>query len=83
MQNNVSANMKRSATITELVLAIVTFVGSIVASWVNINSRVSVLESQIIDQKQTQNELKSDMKEVKQNTVEILLKMEKKADRQQ
>lgn len=73
--------MKRAANLTELVLGIVSMVGLIIASWVNINSRVSVLETEQKYNQDQMKEIKTDLKEIKEQTTTILLQLQNKEDK--
>jgi hypothetical protein len=78
-KTNTSA--KRAATIIELVIAVLTCIGLVVAAWVNINSRVAILETETRNGREQMNEIKSDLKEIKHTTTTILLQLSNKADK--
>lgn len=73
--------MKRNATVTELLLVLAGSIGMIIAAWVNINSRVSILETQQENNSEQMREIKSELKQINKNTTDILIQLQNKADK--
>lgn len=73
--------MKRNATITELLLVLAGSIGMIIAAWVNINSRVSILETQQENNSEQMKEIKAELKQINKNTTDILIQLQNKADK--
>lgn len=74
--------MKRAATILELLIGVVGCLGIAVTSWVNINSRITMLETQMKYEQEQKAEIKNDLKEIKSTTTAILIQLQNKIDKQ-
>lgn len=74
-------DMKRSASIIELLIGLSGSIIMMIAAWVSINNRVSILETEQKNSSEQMNEIKVELKQINKNTTDILIQLQNKEDK--
>lgn len=73
--------IKRNVEVIELIMTALVVLGAIAATWVNINSRLSILETKQDSDEDFKIEMRTYFKELQEGQTEILIKLEDKQNK--
>ena len=73
--------MRKNIEVYQLVMSVLVVIGTIVSVWINVNSRLAILETKQNDDDSFRTEIRTSLKDIQDGQTQIRIELENKKNR--